>query len=79
MILPQEATNVMTWAGNLKKYKVLGGTLKDSGNNAIYTTTNNQQVINSSAKDLWSIAATQMITPQSRVVGHGIKFLYLLH
>lgn len=58
MILPQEATNVMTWAGNLKKYKVLGGTLKDSGNNAIYTTTNNQQVINSSAKDLWSIAAT---------------------
>ncbi|WP_151722975.1 hypothetical protein [Acinetobacter junii] len=57
MILPQEATNVMTWAGNLKKYKVLGGTLKDSGNNAIYTTTNNQQVINSSAKDLWSIAA----------------------
>ncbi|MEG2273176.1 MAG: PilC/PilY family type IV pilus protein, partial [Acinetobacter sp.] len=60
MILPQEVTDVMTWAGNLKKYKVLGGTLKDSSNNAIYTTTNNQQTINSSAKDLWSIAGANV-------------------
>lgn len=58
MILPQDDTTMLNWAGNLKKYKVLGGTLKDTNNNAIYSTTNNQQVINSNAKDLWSIATS---------------------
>ncbi|AXY58536.1 hypothetical protein CDG60_16485 [Acinetobacter chinensis] len=56
MILPQEGSGLLNWAGNLKKYKIVGGTLKDSSNNAIYKTVNNQQIINSSAKDLWSIA-----------------------
>ncbi|OAL75942.1 pilus assembly protein [Acinetobacter terrae] len=48
----------MTWAGNLKKYKIVDGTLKDKSNNSIYTTVNNQQKINSTAQDLWSIAST---------------------
>lgn len=58
MIMPMEDSTFRTWAGNLKKYKILGGTLKDSSNNAIYKVENNQQVINSSAKDLWSTAAS---------------------
>ena len=57
MIMPMEDSTFRTWAGNLKKYKILGGTLKDSSNNAIYKVENNQQIINSSAKDLWSNAA----------------------
>ena len=56
MIMPVEGDNFVTWAGNLKKYKVVAGTLKDSSGNAIYKTENNQQIINSNAKDLWSIA-----------------------
>lgn len=48
----------MTWAGNLKKYKIVDGTLKDKNNNSIYTTDNNQQKINSTAQDLWSIAVS---------------------
>lgn len=55
MIMPLDGSTFVTWAGNLKKYKILGGTLKDNSNNAIYKTENNQQIINSSAKDLWSI------------------------
>ena len=58
MVMPMEDTSLRTWAGNLKKYNIVGGTLKDSSGNAIYKTENNQQVINSSAKDLWSSAAT---------------------
>jgi type IV pilus assembly protein PilY1 len=58
MVMPMEDTSIRNWVGNLKKYKILGGTLKDNSNNAIYTTQNGQQVINSSAKDLWSNAAT---------------------
>lgn len=57
MMMPMEDSTFRTWAGNLKKYKILGGTLKDSSNNAIYKVENNQQIINSSAKDLWSNAA----------------------
>lgn len=58
MIMPIEDSTFRTWAGNLKKYKILGGTLKDSSNNAIYKVENNQQIINSSAKDLWSTTAS---------------------
>lgn len=58
MILPQNDSSLLSWAGNLKKYKVLGGTLKDESGNAIYTQANNQQTINTSAKDLWSISGT---------------------
>lgn len=57
MVMPMEDTTLRTWAGNLKKYNIVGGTLKDSSGNAIYKLENNQQVINSSAKDLWSNAA----------------------
>lgn len=57
MVMPMEDTTYRTWAGNLKKYKILGGTLKDASNNAIYKTLNNQQIINANAKDLWSNAA----------------------
>lgn len=57
MVMPMEDTTLRTWAGNLKKYNIVGGTLKDSSSNAIYKLENNQQVINSSAKDLWSNAA----------------------
>lgn len=56
MVMPTEDTTLRTWAGNLKKYNIVGGTLKDSSGNAIYKLENNQQVINSSAKDLWSNA-----------------------
>lgn len=55
MIMPLDGSTFVTWAGNLKKYKILGGTLKDNSNNAVYKNENNQQIINSSAKDLWSI------------------------
>jgi len=55
MIMPLDGSTFVTWAGNLKKYKILGGTLKDNSNNAVYKTENNQQIINSNAKDLWSI------------------------
>lgn len=49
-----------TWAGNLKKYKIIDGTLKSVTDQPIYEldTTTNQQVINRAAKDLWSIAAS---------------------
>lgn len=52
------ATNqkFMVWAGNLKKYKIVDGTLKDANDNPIYKTENNEQKINSTARDLWSIA-----------------------
>lgn len=46
----------LIWIGNLKKYRIIDGTLKDASGNAIYSTVGNQQVINSSAKDLWSYA-----------------------
>ncbi|SDY35938.1 type IV pilus assembly protein PilY1 [Acinetobacter kyonggiensis] len=58
MVMPMEDTSFRTWAGNLKKYNIVGGTLKDSSGNAIYKLENNQQVINSSAKDLWSNATS---------------------
>jgi type IV pilus assembly protein PilY1 len=58
MVMPMEDTSLRTWAGNLKKYNIVGGTLKDSSGNAIYKLENNQQVINSSAKDIWSNATT---------------------
>ncbi|MEB6565932.1 hypothetical protein MXL26_11365 [Acinetobacter towneri] len=47
-----------TWAGNLKKYKIIDGTLKSVTDQPIYEidATTNQQVINRAAKDLWSIA-----------------------
>lgn len=46
----------LLWVGNLKKYKIVDGTLKDINNNAIYVQSGNEQKINSSAKDLWSFA-----------------------
>lgn len=61
MVMPVEDTTVRTWAGNLKKYNIVGGTLKDASNNPIYTISENQQVINSAAKDLWSIEAASGI------------------
>ena len=57
MVMPMEDISFRTWAGNLKKYNIIGGTLKDKSNNAIFTMINGQQVINSNAKDLWSQAA----------------------
>ena len=54
MVMPQEDSTLRTWAGNLKKYHIIDGTLKDTNNNAIYRVLNNQQVINPSAQDLWS-------------------------
>lgn len=56
MIMPMEDSTFRTWTGNLKKYRIVGGTLKDSSGNAIYKVENNNQVINSTAKDLWSTA-----------------------
>ena len=58
MVMPMEDANFRTWAGNLKKYNIVGGTLKDSSGNAIFKLENSQQVINSSAKDLWSNATS---------------------
>ena len=58
MVMPMEDTTFRTWVGNLKKYNIVGGTLKDSSGNAIYKLENGQQVINSSAQDLWSNATT---------------------
>lgn len=58
MIMPMEDSTFRTWAGNLKKYNIVGGTLKDSSGHAIYKVENNNQVINSTAKDLWSTAAS---------------------
>lgn len=55
MIQPLTDTSRRTWLGNLKKYYVLSGTLKDSnstGGNNLYNT---DQSINSAAKDIWSI------------------------
>lgn len=46
----------LMWIGNLKKYKIIDGTLKDTSGNAIYTQTGNEQKINSTAQDLWSFA-----------------------
>ena len=57
MVMPVEDSGFRTWSGNLKKYNIIGGTLKDTNGNAIYTIVNDQQVINSNAKDLWSEAA----------------------
>lgn len=54
MVQPVDGAKIRTWAGNLKKYNIIGGTLKDVSNNAIYSVTNGKQVINKSAKDLWS-------------------------
>ena len=54
MVMPQEDHTLRTWAGNLKKYHIVDGTLKDANHNAIYHIMNNQQVINPNAKDLWS-------------------------
>ena len=57
MVMPMEDSTFRTWSGNLKKYTIVGGTLKDSSGNAIYRVDENgQQVINSNAKDLWSTA-----------------------
>lgn len=56
MVMPMEDTTLRTWMGNLKKYNIVGGTLKDSNGNAIYKLENNQQIINTNAKDLWSDA-----------------------
>lgn len=55
MVMPQEDKSLRTWAGNLKKYNIVNGTLKDVHQNAIYKVINNQQVINPNAKDLWSV------------------------
>ncbi|TEU29266.1 pilus assembly protein [Alkanindiges illinoisensis] len=56
MIQPTTDTSRRTWLGNLKKYYVLNGALKDSvsttGGNSLY---NSDQSINSAAKDIWSI------------------------
>lgn len=60
MVMPQEDHTLRTWAGNLKKYHIIDGTLKDANHNAIYHIINNQQVINPNAKDLWSNDATGM-------------------
>jgi len=46
----------LMWIGNLKKYKIIDGTLKDTSGNAIYTQIGNEQKINSTAQDLWSFA-----------------------
>lgn len=56
MVEPLTNINKKTWLGNLKKYYVLNGTLKDSatGGNALYQVVNNKQIINSNAKDIWS-------------------------
>ncbi|MDM1781420.1 hypothetical protein HX120_06445 [Acinetobacter indicus] len=54
MIMPVEDSTFRTWAGNLKKYNIVGGTLKGSSGDSVYKLENNQQFINSSAKDLWS-------------------------
>lgn len=69
MIMPTEDAEFRTWAGNLKKYNILGGTLKDSSGNAIYKTVNNEQIINSNAKDLWSTAASN--TDHSSILSGG--------
>ena len=54
MVMPQEDSSIRTWAGNLKKYNIIDGTLKDAHHNAIYNVLNHQQVINQNAQDLWS-------------------------
>lgn len=54
MVMPHEDHSLRTWAGNLKKYHIIDGTLKDTRHNAIYHLVNNQQVINPHAQDLWS-------------------------
>lgn len=53
MIQPITDTSRRSWLGNLKKYYVLNGTLKDSetGGNNLYNT---DQTINPNAKDIWS-------------------------
>lgn len=79
MILPQNDSSLLSWAGNLKKYNVVGGTLKDSSGNAIYTQANNQQTINSGAKDLWSISGTGSDHSLVNSGGHGIKYLCHQH
>ena len=56
MVMPVQDSTLRTWMGNLKKYNIVGGTLKDSNGNAIYKLENNQQIINTNAKDLWSDA-----------------------
>lgn len=55
MIQPSVENNKRTWLGNLKKYYIFNGTLTDSptGGNKVYNTVNNQQIINSLAKDIW--------------------------
>ena len=60
MVMPQEDTSLRTWSGNLKKYNIIDGTLKDTNNNAIYKLVNQQQIINTNARDLWSNDAANM-------------------
>ena len=54
MVMPQEDQHLRTWSGNLKKYQIVDGTLKDAYNHAVYDIVQHQQTINSEAKDLWS-------------------------
>ena len=54
MVMPQEESAIRTWSGNLKKYNIIDGTLKDTSLNAIYEVVNHQQIINQRAQDLWS-------------------------
>lgn len=70
MVLPTDKTSVRIWIGNLKKYNVIGGTLKDASGDAIYKVENDQQVINSNAKDLWS-ATTLSGTDHSQIKSGG--------
>lgn len=58
MILPEEDTTRRTWAGNLKKYNIVDGTLKDNGNRAVYLYEDGEQKVNPKSKDLWSNAST---------------------
>lgn len=54
MVEPKSDSTLRTWKGNLKKYNIVGGTLKDIAGNAIYHVAGGKQLINQSAKDLWS-------------------------
>lgn len=65
MIQPLADTNHRTWLGNLKKYYVLNGTLADgetTGNN-LYKIVGSEQIINKSAKDLWTQGTASDYSP----------------
>lgn len=47
---PNPANPVMVWTGNLKKYEVVGGALKD-GSNAVFDSNGK---LNTNTKDLWN-------------------------